>query len=216
MKNDTILDAIGMINEEAVLDAKNYKRPKRQNWFKRGTIAACLCIALAIGMLVTPNSDIITGPGLLTVTAYASSTSENIELFEEYNMQENITLPYEYGWAITTSVVPGLPLKFSVPEYSKATIEISVSGGQFISWEKSTGDTVRDTNVLGQSFVIPNNSTIYWQNYVKMQMQFNSLLMILRMWMSYCMTILQSLAMRLLEFTRQTMKTPFPDMLQIF
>ena len=167
MKNDTILDAIGMINEEAVWDAKNYKRPKRQNWFKRGTIAACLCIALAIGMLVTPNSDIITGPGLLTVTAYASSTSENIELFEEYNMQENITLPYEYGWAITTSVVPGLPLKFSVPEYSKATIEISVSGGQFISWEKSTGDTVRDTNVLRQSFVIPNNSTIYWQNYVK-------------------------------------------------
>ena len=172
-------DALGEISEKYIMEAVSYqpkkkwaninkhKHPLRQGWFKRGTIAACLCIALAIGMLVTPNSDIITGPGLLTVTAYASSTSENIELFEEYNMQENITLPYEYGWAITTSVVPGLPLKFSVPEYSKATIEISVSGGQFISWEKSTGDTVRDTNVLGQSFVIPNNSTIYWQNYVK-------------------------------------------------
>ena len=46
MKNENILDAIGMINDEAVRDAKAYKRPKSRSWLKWGAVAACLCLVV--------------------------------------------------------------------------------------------------------------------------------------------------------------------------
>lgn len=54
MKNENILDAIGMINEEAVRDAKAYQRPKSRNWIKWGAMAACLCLVV-VGALVGPT-----------------------------------------------------------------------------------------------------------------------------------------------------------------
>lgn len=46
MTNESILDAIGMINEEAVREAKVYKRPKSRSWVKWGAVAACLCLVV--------------------------------------------------------------------------------------------------------------------------------------------------------------------------
>lgn len=48
MKNENILDAIGMINDEAVRDAKAYKRPKSRSWLKWGAVAACLCLVVLL------------------------------------------------------------------------------------------------------------------------------------------------------------------------
>ena len=50
MKNENILDAIGMINEEAVWDAKEYQRPKSRSWIKWGAMAACLCLVVSFAI----------------------------------------------------------------------------------------------------------------------------------------------------------------------
>lgn len=47
IRTEKILDAIGMINEAAVRDAKAYKRPKSRSWVKWCAMAACLCLVLA-------------------------------------------------------------------------------------------------------------------------------------------------------------------------
>lgn len=48
MKNENILDAIGMINEEAVREAKAYRQSKSRTWAKWGAVAACLCLVVAL------------------------------------------------------------------------------------------------------------------------------------------------------------------------
>ena len=50
MTNGNILDAIGGINENAVQDAKAYKRPKSKRWFRWGAMAACLCLVVGIAI----------------------------------------------------------------------------------------------------------------------------------------------------------------------
>lgn len=50
MTNENILDAIGGINENAVQDAKAYKRPKSKRWFRWGAMAACLCLVVGIAI----------------------------------------------------------------------------------------------------------------------------------------------------------------------
>ena len=46
MKNDQIIDAIGMINDEAVRDAKSYRCPQSRRWTRWGVTAACLAVIL--------------------------------------------------------------------------------------------------------------------------------------------------------------------------
>ena len=46
MKNDQIIDAIGMINDKAVRDAKSYQRPQSRRWMRSGLTAACLAVIL--------------------------------------------------------------------------------------------------------------------------------------------------------------------------
>lgn len=59
MKNENILDAIGMINDEAVRDAKAYKRPKSRSWLKWGAVAACLCLVVFVGIRMGSSNDYV-------------------------------------------------------------------------------------------------------------------------------------------------------------
>lgn len=65
MKSNRILDAVGGINEEAVRDAKAYKKGKSRSWAKWGTVAACLCLVVAgiavyqIGLFQEPQDATI-------------------------------------------------------------------------------------------------------------------------------------------------------------
>lgn len=61
MKVDNILDAIGAINDEAVQDARAYKRPRYNKALKWGALAACLGAILTVGMFTLPN--ILKGSG---------------------------------------------------------------------------------------------------------------------------------------------------------
>ena len=106
MKNEKLLDMIGGIDDNLVHNAvhDNFKK-KKPIWLK-GAIAACLCVALALGMFIKfPTSDEVIGPGFLAITAYAASSDE------EMIMQEGIELPLDYNWSLAISSRPGLPLK---------------------------------------------------------------------------------------------------------
>lgn len=61
MTVENILDAIGAINDEAVQDARAYKRSQYNKVLKWGTMVACLGVILTVSMLTLPN--ILRGPG---------------------------------------------------------------------------------------------------------------------------------------------------------
>lgn len=54
MKVENILDAIGAINDEAVQDARAYRRPRYSKAIKWAALAACFCLVMA-GMFDTLN-----------------------------------------------------------------------------------------------------------------------------------------------------------------
>ena len=87
MKNEHILDAIGMINEEAVRDAKAYKRPKSRGWLKFGVAAACLCFLLA-GLFPMFNNQ--PGASPFVLTAYAM---ENDGTLTPHVLEQNVSVP---------------------------------------------------------------------------------------------------------------------------
>lgn len=87
MKNEHILDAIGMINEEAVRDAKVYKHPKSRGWLKIGVAAACLCFLFA-GLLPMFNNQPEVSPFVLT--AYAM---ENDGTLTPHVLAQNVSVP---------------------------------------------------------------------------------------------------------------------------
>lgn len=71
MKNDQIIDAIGMINDEAVRDAKAYRRPQSRRWIKWGAMVACVAVAILVGVrIIAPEKD---GLPMLTIPDVESS-----------------------------------------------------------------------------------------------------------------------------------------------
>lgn len=88
MKNENILDAIGMINEEAVRDAKAYQRPKSRNWLKWGAMAACLCLVVLVGIKMgTRDNFIPLNINTITNASYSApaitSTIESVQVTED-------------------------------------------------------------------------------------------------------------------------------------
>lgn len=150
-----------IIEEAHTSHGKNRYFPLRfPNTFKT---AVCILIVIAIFFSnFFTDGNFTAGKGILVVHAYAQNV-ESVDKMVECKLIEGIELPYEYGWAPTSSIFPGLPLKFYVPEYSNVTMQITVNGGQFISWERH--DSIRETMILGQKFSIKNEETIYWQDY---------------------------------------------------
>ena len=70
MKEKRILNAIGQVNEEYIVEAAPARKARKQpKWIKWGAVAACLCFVLA-GVLFSSTP---TTPGFsLVMTAYAA------------------------------------------------------------------------------------------------------------------------------------------------
>lgn len=81
IKSEHILDAIGMINEEAVREAKEYQRPTSRNWIRWGAVAACLCLLLA-GMFPMFNQPTIS-PFVLTAYALEADNTISATVMQE-------------------------------------------------------------------------------------------------------------------------------------
>lgn len=87
MKNEHILDAIGLINDKVVVDAKAYKQPKSRGWLKLGVAAACLCFFFA-GLFPMFNNQLGVSPFVLT--AYAA---ENDGKLTAHVLEQNVSVP---------------------------------------------------------------------------------------------------------------------------
>ena len=156
MNTKKFSEAMGEIDDKYVEEAIRYRATKKvkglsSKWIKRGTIAACLCVALVAGVLFkTSAPDVVIASGFLAVTAYAASSDEEI------TMQEGIELPTDYKWSLAMSSRPGLPLKLSTTEYDDLSFEVSVDGGTLLFWESNK------ITYLGSSFNTGNDTTVYW------------------------------------------------------
>lgn len=93
MTNENILDAIGGINENAVQDAKAYKRPKSKRWFKWGAMAACLCLVVGIAIPILHHKGGIDHQDPLQDTAAFELNGKFYEVVETPEVLEKYGLP---------------------------------------------------------------------------------------------------------------------------
>lgn len=93
MTNENILDAIGGINENAVQDAKAYKRPKSKRWFRWGAMAACLCLAVGIAIPILHHKGGIDHQDPLQDTAAFELNGKFYEVVETPEVLEKYGLP---------------------------------------------------------------------------------------------------------------------------
>jgi hypothetical protein len=102
MKTDILLDAIGMINDDTIQDAKKTCRSARRKWIKWGAVAACFVLALTI--IVPYISDVVGPKGgpeqndlrpansiEFNGAYYKTVDMEDIAVLEEYNLPNEIT-----------------------------------------------------------------------------------------------------------------------------
>ena len=149
MKSERILDAVGGINEEAVRDAKAYKKAKPKGWVKWSAMAACLCLVIATVAVVPnlisqpaetpqdttePGSD-STGPAGLTVNGVKYLISSHVSVSSE--------LPVGFSYAGTADVGGFEDCSYytnpEMPEWV------------YVSQEVSTDGTVDETGTLNRT-----------------------------------------------------------------
>lgn len=93
MTNENVLDAIGGINENAVQDAKAYKRPKSKRWFRWGAMAACLCLVVGIAIPILHHKGGIDHQDPLQDTAAFELNGKFYEVVETPEVLEKYGLP---------------------------------------------------------------------------------------------------------------------------
>ena len=158
MRGQEFSRALGEIDGRYIEEGIRYSAPQRtgrlpRRWLRRCAAAACLCAILAVGLYFeTPVTGVVSGPGLLTVTAFAADTEEPLVV------QEGMDLPGDYRWSLAMSSRPGLPLELSVPGYPDVLFEVSADGGALLLWESG-----RVTHVE-PPFHAEDGTTIYWSS----------------------------------------------------
>ena len=99
MTNENILDAIGGINENAVQDAKAYKRSKSKRWFRWGAMAACLCLVIGIAIPILhhkgkggiDHQDPLQDTAAFELNGKFYEVVETPEVLEKYGLPSKIT-----------------------------------------------------------------------------------------------------------------------------
>ena len=155
-----------------VLEMKRPAVPGGNRLLRLAAVAATLAILLTAAFWPgrTQDGQLITAPGVIKVYAYDLSSGTDISGMTYQELEKGVELPYEFGWHITTNVVPGLPIKLSMPEDifegAKITFEVTVNGGEFFrELGKEYGEYVFGPAYLGQKFLIENDQIIYWHCY---------------------------------------------------
>lgn len=121
MKNETLLHAIGQINDELIFDAgSDSKSAKKRLWFKRGLIsAACLAAAAVVMASIIPflqkiqkRTDIDTTLPLLTISE-TQSDAMGFEGYMAYDISELVNAnPWNEHMNLSTLPVYENPLSY--------------------------------------------------------------------------------------------------------
>lgn len=128
-------------------------------------VAAAVAIFFTALVLWPTDDEFVTGPGLLTITAYAAdgvpyttSASNSIEPFLHY-------------WSISpVNWSPGCPITLSVNEEAyqseELSFQVSVQGGGLYTGA-SGGTSIYPTyfKPMPKTFCVPNHTTIFWSTY---------------------------------------------------
>lgn len=121
---------------------------------------SAICLALIVTIVIPLinialeiNRKYVMAEGLLSVTCFTLTG----DYMKEIELNESVILPREADWSMANNVVPGLPLELSYPD-------------EYVNFTMRTSDGVLRSNENGRSqfhgrkLVLPNNSTIYWNN----------------------------------------------------
>lgn len=157
MTSEKLYELLGDLREERVQSVRQAEVPRRRRRRWWAAAAACLCAAVLLAPLAPPLSPagVTTASGLLTVTAYASTSEETVV------MEEGIDLPADYRWSLAMSSRPGVPLELTAPGHPDAAFEIAADGGALLLWEEG--------RILPQTppFTAANGTTIYWTSLIE-------------------------------------------------
>ena len=126
MKNDQIIDAIGMINDEVVHDAKAYQYPQSRRWIKWGFTAACFVL-----IIITVTTAVAVAMGYDLVGWIREALTQHGYTDEPAVIQEQID---EGQWVYLNDdniavILPELPTKILLSSDNGETWKESVVEG---------------------------------------------------------------------------------------
>lgn len=162
--------AMGNIPDAMLQEAMEVKTKSRTGWV---IFRAAACLAVVIGLIVAAlglhanTDDIVTGPGILSITAHAMDG-------EPYAVASpDMVAPPEFVskfWGNGVNWAPGWPFTLSLQgdAYTPTDIhfEVSVDGGGY--WVGTNGGTSiypGNSKKLPSKFTIPNHTTIFWSQW---------------------------------------------------
>ena len=175
MTSEELCAALGGLPDALILEAMESGQRAGEKVIPWKRLIACAAVlAVIIGALLwhdVIHSGVVEADGILTIKAYAADGVTSTI------MEKGIELPFAFGWNSGLSSIPGLPLTLSIdannyPD-SKITFDICVEDGSFIKndshWISCSPsqniELFKNDQPLGKSFVIDNQSTIFWTNH---------------------------------------------------
>lgn len=158
--------ALTALPENLVAEAMEPGCNGRSFSWLRLAVCAVIVLGLFVGFWPT-QPEIVTAPGLLTVTVYAMD-----EEYKSVILEKGVAFPYSQGWSQGTNVVPGLPISLNyVGSEDNIHFNISVDGGRvfragIISQVLGYPDQIDDPRTeFPSDFSIGNPVTLYWRGY---------------------------------------------------
>lgn len=138
-------------------------------------VAVAILIGIVAGLPFGEPEEYVTGPGLLSIRAYAEEENQGLT---EVLLEEGIVLPAKFEYRIDYNHAQVLPIVLSIPadEYPgmDITFEISTMDGIFGKDVGYDPDSPKDSpnatwldrivgSYYGQHFTVPNNTKMTWK-----------------------------------------------------
>ena len=172
-KQRVLFDAVteidgDLIEETAAPLARTFPKVLR----RLTAVAAAVAIFFTALVLWPTDDEIITGPGLLTITVHAVESGS-----DTYTIQELDTRDFFLRTRVSTfsNSMPGIPLRLSVEmedfPSEEITFEVSTSCGEYISVRPDCFLLIPDFHA--PTITTQNNSEIYWNYSGDIHEQYN-------------------------------------------
>ena len=161
MNGRNVSTALSALPEDMVAEAMEPGNGRRGfSWLR---LAACLTVIVGLCFGFWPaQSEIVTAPGLLTVTVYAMDENSDTGV-TEIELEAGVNSLIDFSWNFGLSRYPGLPIEllFESDDFlsDEITFEVSVSNGKYFVWGEHTAFRFL---YLPSEFVLRNDTVIYW------------------------------------------------------
>lgn len=161
MRGEQFSAALTALPEEMVAEAMEPAHRSRSFSWLRLAVCAVLVLGLFFGFWPM-QPEIVTAPGLLTVTVYAMDDSGSSAVISEPS-SGLVDFPWEdWKWGPGVNAAPGLPILLSIEGKENVDFKVTVNGGSVMR-EKS-GVAVYGTAFVQETetFQTENHCKLYW------------------------------------------------------